>query len=340
MVEPEKLEVVYYSSPVPENSSILTFLGLIFDRVHFPNVYIPEDGFDRDEVNAELKRLLSVEQQDRGLIQTAQLTHAALTPELRDYCHFAGTKDQKIFGGDLEKASGLVRALHEQIHGPFPDGFEPIWSPGYHKGLSYEAAIDYPAEYYYQTNALIYSGYHGIPLINADATLPVPALAGESAKNNAKLLSSLMAIHCVNLVFPEMGELQPAEISALRNELSVEFSSFRLGLLHLAKELNQAIDSDATEQDIIEAAKFIAQTEVLPTLVELQEALSKPQQGILTRSWELTKKLPGLASSYASLDAAAIPKTIEALGDWLIGSRPEEPRSNMYYLLKLEERLK
>ncbi|QQO84025.1 hypothetical protein [Shewanella algae] len=340
MIEPEKLEVVYYSSPVPESSAILTFLGLVFDRVHFPNVYIPSEGFDRDEVTEELRRLLSIEKKDRNLIQTAQLTQAALIPELRDYCYFSGTKDQKIFGGDLEKAEGLVEALHEQIHGPFPNGFTPIWSPGYHKGLSHEAGIDYPADYYYQCNALLYSGEHGIPLINADSSLPVPSLAGESAKNNAKLLSSLMAVQCVNLVFPEMGELQPLEISALRNELSSEFASFRLGLLSLAKELNQAIDSNATEKEIIQAAKFVAQTQVLPTLIELQEALSKPQQGILTRTWELTKKVPGLASSYASLDAAAIPKTIEALGDWLMGSRKEAPRSNMYYLLKLEDKLK
>lgn len=340
MIETDKLEVVYYSSPVPESAAILTYLGLVFDRVHFPNVYIPSEGFDRDEVTEELRRLLSIEKKDRNLIQTAQLTQAALIPELRDYCYFSGTKDQKIFGGDLEKAGGLIEALHEQIHGPFPNGFTPIWSPGYHKGLSYEAAIDYPADYYYQCNALLYSGEHGIPLINADNSLPVPSLAGESAKNNAKLLSSLMAVQCVNLVFPEMGELQPLEISALRNELSSEFASFRLGLLSLAKELNQAIDSNATEKEIIEAAKFVAQTQVLPTLIELQEALSKPQQGILTRTWELTKKVPRLASSYATLDAAAIPKTIEALGDWLMGFRKEVPRSNMYYLLKLEDKLK
>ncbi len=340
MVETDKLEVVYYSSAIPESLGFLTFLGLVFDRVHFPNVYIPTDGFDRDKVIEEVNRLNSIEQQNRDLFLTTALTNASLIPELRDFCYFTGTKDQKIFGGDLEKEETLVSALHEQIHGPFPDGFEPMWTPGYSKGLSYEASLDYPADYYYQCNALIYSGDHGIPLINADPRLPVPSLTGESAKNNAKLLSSLMAIQCVKLVFPEVGELQPQEISALRNELATEFKDFRLGLLRLAKELNVAIESTATEKEVVEAAKFIAQTEVVPTLVELREALSKPQQGILTRSWELTKKIPGLTSSYVSLDSSAIPKTIEALGDWLIGSRPIEKRSNMYYLLKLEDKLK
>lgn len=318
----------------------MTFLGLVFDRVHFPNVYIPTDGFDEEEVVKEINRLSAIEQRDRNLWQTEALTRAALIPELREFCYFTGTKDQKIFGGNLEKAGTLVNALHEQIHGAFPPGFTPIWSPGYSKGLSYEACLDYPADYYYQCNALIYSGKNCIPLLNGDPNMPVPSLTGESAKNNAKLLSSQMAIQCVNLVFPEMGALQPAEICAVRNELAKEIADFRLGLLRLSKELNNAIESTATEKEIVEAAKFIAQTDVLPTLIELRDALSKPKQDWMTRSWELTKKIPALAGAYATLNSEAIPKTIEALGDWLIGAREEHVRSNMYYLLKLEERLK
>jgi len=340
MTTKEELEIVYYSSSFPESLEIMTFLGLVFDRIHFPNVYIPTEGFDKEEVINEVNRLSAIEQRDRDLWITESLTRTALIPELREFCFFTGTKDQKIFGGDLEKAGTLVEALHEQMHGPNPPGWTPIWSPGYSKGLSYEASLDYPADYYYQCNALIYSGEKGIPLLNANPGMPVPSLTGESAKNNAKLLSSLMAIQCINLVFPEMGALQPAEICAVRNDLSTEIKDFRIGLLRLSKELNNAIESTATEKEIIEAAKFIAQTDVLPTLIELQNALSKPKQDWMTRTWELSKKVPALAGAYATLNNEAIPKTIEALGDWLIGARAEEPRSNMYYLLKLQERLK
>lgn len=35
----ERLEVVYYASPIPHNLTLLTFLGLVFDRVYFPNVH-------------------------------------------------------------------------------------------------------------------------------------------------------------------------------------------------------------------------------------------------------------------------------------------------------------
>ena len=34
----ENLEAVFYTSPIPHNLGILTFLGLVFDRIYFPNV--------------------------------------------------------------------------------------------------------------------------------------------------------------------------------------------------------------------------------------------------------------------------------------------------------------
>ena len=41
-----KLEAVYLSAPIPRNLAVLTVMGAIFDKVHFPGVYLPKDGFD------------------------------------------------------------------------------------------------------------------------------------------------------------------------------------------------------------------------------------------------------------------------------------------------------
>ncbi|PCJ22804.1 MAG: hypothetical protein COA96_13315 [SAR86 cluster bacterium] len=340
MKEPGKLEVVYYSSPIPENLSFLTFLGLVFDRVHFPNVYIPNEGFDKDEVVAEVKRLDSLGRTDRSTIILTQLAQAALIPELNEFCFFTGTEDQKVFGGDLTKASELVEALHIQMHGPFPENFEPSWIPGYSKGLSYEASIDYPADFYYQCNALVYSAENNLPLINAMPNMPVPPITGVSAKNNTSFLSAIMAMECVNLVLPEIGELQPQQIVELRNELADEFAAFRQGLLRLARDLNSTIDKTSDELEILSAAKFIVETEVHPNLLELKAALSKPQIGGLRRAFNFTKKVPSLVAAYTSLGAtAAAPALVSALAELLISSQKQKSRSNMYYLLKLEDRV-
>jgi len=51
------LEAVYYASPIPANSAVLTVLGLVFDKVIFPGVYLPLDGFDQAELDREIERI-------------------------------------------------------------------------------------------------------------------------------------------------------------------------------------------------------------------------------------------------------------------------------------------
>lgn len=339
----EKLEAVFYSSPIPHDLGTLTFLGLVFDRVHFPNVYIPADGFDREAVVREIERLDGLGmQQDYDVWLTTQLLKYALCPQLREFCYFTGQKEQ-IFGGDeMGEVKDLVIALEEQIHGPPKPGFHPTYIPGYSKGLDGHESIDYPGPYFYQSNALVYAGKNDIPLLNADPRLPVPALSGQAAKHNTKLLSAIMAMECVNLVLPEVGELQPDEILEARSELLKYLLPFRMGLLRLSSKLNAAIEAVSDQEEIVRAARFVAETDVYPSLLELKNELSKPKKGWGRRSWELTKKVPGLVASYAVLNLQeAIPKTVAALGDWLVsGFSQEKPRSELYYLLHLESRKK
>ena len=235
----EKLEVVFYSSPIPHNLSVLTFLGLIFDRIHFPNVYIPLSGFDPEEVSNEINRIESQGLSDYNTWLLTHLMRYALIPDIREFCFFTGEHGQLCSGGEVKKAQDLVVSLEKQIHGSHDPDFYPTYTPGFHKGLNDEEYIDYPGPYFYQCNALLYSAKHNIPLLNADPYLPVPAIGAESAKNNAKLLAAIMAMECVNLVLPEVGELQPPQILEAREDLSKHITPFRLSLLRLAKELNE-----------------------------------------------------------------------------------------------------
>lgn len=38
------LEVVHYSAPVPNSLAALTMMSFVFDRIHFPAVYVPAKG--------------------------------------------------------------------------------------------------------------------------------------------------------------------------------------------------------------------------------------------------------------------------------------------------------
>lgn len=335
----ESLEAVFYSSPIPYDLATLTFLGLVFDRVYFPNVYIPTEGFDPEEVQQEIERIQGTGLQDTGTRLLMALMSYTLIPEVQEFCCFTGTQGQ-IFGGEnIKEAKDLVIALQNQIHGPPKPNFIPTHIPGHHKSLNEDQYIDYPGDYYYQCNALLYAAKHNIPLLNAEPRLPVPAIGGEGIQNNAKLLSAIMAIECVNLVMPEIGELEPSQILEARDDLSKHVRPFRISMLRLSAELNRAIGGASTKEDIIAAGKFIVETDVLPTLLELKSELEKPRKGWLSRTWNLTKKVPRLACSYATMNLeAAIPQTVEALGDWLVaGASRGAPRSDYFYLLKLEE---
>jgi hypothetical protein len=50
------LEAVYYSAPIPRDLATLTVLGTVFDKVYFPGVYLPKDGFDEAALDREIER--------------------------------------------------------------------------------------------------------------------------------------------------------------------------------------------------------------------------------------------------------------------------------------------
>lgn len=342
--EEPKLEVVYYPRPIPSGPACLTFLGLIFDRIHFPNVYLPTDGFDEKEVLLEADRILS-----HGITSynTAMLVGALrflpLAKQLREFCHFTGAKGQ-VFGGVDTGAKDIVKSLHEEIFGPPKENFFPVYETGFHKALpDGESYIDYPGSLHYPANALIYAGRHGIPLVNDDLTMPVPAVGGDMAKNNSKLLTTILAMECASLVLPKLRVLRPQELLEARDELHKYVRPFRLGLLRLAAELNKAISQTSDLNEVIEAAQFLIETEVHPSLVELREAVERPDKRWYSRALEAAKQVPELATSFATMPTnIAIAKVLATIGSILVDmqsgqAKKEAARSGMYYLLKLRD---
>jgi hypothetical protein len=342
--ELEKLEVVYYPAPLPQSLRELTFFGLIFDRIHFPHVEIPIDGFDPDAVVAEIERLERLPVTtgggyDRWLLRA--MLNFALMPELRVFCNFTGDGTD-VFGADMDPRVGrLVQSLYEQIHG-VRENFTPQFRTGISKGLGDKASVNFPGEFFYQSRALLYSADHGIPLLNSDSRLPVPSLEAGNPKHNAKLLAAFIAMECAALVLPEMGELPPSRILEARADLEKHVKPFRMELLRMAAKLGAAIESEASSEEISATAKFIVQTDVYPTLNEFRNELAKPKKGWIDRSWKLTKVTPYLAAAFVTGNPlVAIPRIIEALGDWLSSGLSEQsPRSNLYYLLNLEKQIK
>jgi len=94
-----KLEAVYLSAPIPRNLAVLTAMGAIFDKVYFPGVYLPKEGFDVGELDKEITRLKALPQgSDRQrLLGILNLTKHAKT--LEGLCEFdAATSTRRHYG--------------------------------------------------------------------------------------------------------------------------------------------------------------------------------------------------------------------------------------------------
>src|SRR5215469_8829792 len=110
--QPDILEAVYYSHAVPRSPAVLTILGLIFDRLYFPGVYMPPPGFDRKAVESEIQRIIS-HYQGRVDANTRQLLDclgfALHYKDVADLCIFTGKS------GRIEQWDASVHDVVEQL---------------------------------------------------------------------------------------------------------------------------------------------------------------------------------------------------------------------------------
>src|SRR5262249_41236339 len=132
-----KLEAIYFSAPIPRNPAVLTVLGAVFDKVYFPGVHLPMEGFDVSELDKEIARLESLapggHDYDRELlIGVLKLTKHAKT--LEGFCVFDADPDD-LFARKSPVPAGMVEAIYEAIHGPQPPGFTPSFDTAHAKGL-------------------------------------------------------------------------------------------------------------------------------------------------------------------------------------------------------------
>jgi hypothetical protein len=339
-------EAVFYSEPVPSSLKTLTLMGLIFDRVHFPGVYIPTDGIDEDAVTREIERLTNLPtRHDR--IGSAQMincmVYALGARHLQKFCVFTGRPG---YPGLLEPgAEDLLKEFEQLIYGPPPPGFSPTYRLGFAKGLpgDDEAAVNGPSWLSYPPNALLYAARTGMVLINDNAALPF--LSGGDVRSNARVLSTAMALESVRLVLPNVRALQFEELAEFREQTRSIVVPFRIAMLKLSRKLNDAIVSDATLDDVQKEAAFLAQTTVLPSLEELRAELMVPTRPWYRRIVDFAKDVPELVGNYATVPAPlATARVLAAIGGILADVRNDQlerqgivKRGPYHYLLKVEE---
>lgn len=341
-------EAVYYPNPVPDSLNSLTVLALVFDRLYFPGVYIPETGVDLGATRIEIDRIKNLgrhEPDDIHLINAMEW--AIQAAPLRDFLVFDGKCG---YLGVLEKgAEELAKELQLLIFGPPPPNFTPLITSGCSKSLpgEREASVNFPSWLTYPASALIYSAGRNLVLVNDKPGMPVPGLGGVGFKDNARVLSTVLALESVRLVLPPLRALAPAEIAELRELAREQLVPFRSAMLRLSRELNAAITACTTVEEVQKHAEFVAQTTVLPELMELRAFLTQPSRSRYLMAKEAVRSLPELATNFLKMDPlSASGRLLRKLAEILLdvgeksGQRKEElNKAAFYYLVKIGEYL-
>lgn len=339
------LEAVHYASPIPRSLSTLTVLGAVFDKVYFPGVYLPKDGFDEAALDQEIQRLQGLP--DAGtsyetalLIDVLKMAKHART--LEGFCVFTNTRDDPFKASDAIPAK-MVADVVDVIHGPPPEGFIPTFSTNSHKGLpGGDEHVTYPGNYHYMAGAILESVKRGVPLLNDQPGLPIPGIEQTTPHDNAKILSAVLAIECTKLILPPTPILRPEDIMEFRAANAGLLRGFRKSMLRYAADLNDKINGLSFE-DFEHKTRFFIETQIAPAMDDLRMMLNDPARPWHKRAVDAAKVIPSIVGAYfTGGTSAALTKALTAYASQFfveVGARGDKQealkRSGLYYLLQL-----
>ncbi|TWA99691.1 hypothetical protein [Bradyrhizobium stylosanthis] len=335
------LEAVYYTNPIPQNQAVLTILGAVFDKVHFPGVCMPMQGFDQKELEREIKRIEDLKgnrRPDDIILPMLKFIRHAKT--LEGFCVFSGDYEKPF---DYQPPPTMVRDIFDAIHGKQPDGWEPMFMTNHHKGIpGSDEHITYPGTYHYLAGAILESAKTGIPLLNDIPGIPIPGIDGKMPADDAKALATIIAIECTKLALPQLPMLRPEDLMEFRAENADALRAFRRSMLRYAADLNKKLSSLKAEE-LESKTTFFIQTEIVPVLDELQAAINAPARAWWKRSIDFVRVIPELAAGSFTMDpATAIAKVLTTYAGQMFvemsakgDQREALKRAGLYYLLRL-----
>ena len=346
----ERLECVYYPGPIPANSAVLTVLCFLFDKIHFPNVYLPKGDYDKELLRQQIQRL-EEDPANNGRTYPAYQTQRLIGMlKFLDYrlpldgiLEFPASRGS-IFGEKREKLIGkIANTIYDANYLPRKN-FHPTFDSAHVKGLPQsEECVEYAGDFYYQAGAIMYAADKQIRLIDDGSgdrfglTLPLSA----RYKDNAQALATLIAAQSLGWVLPSLPLLTPQEIVEFRVDNDKELRNFRASMLRYAKGLNDQLSNDPSVEELNRKVKFFVESEIAPTLHDLKRDLDNPNRPWHKRMTDVGKIASSVAVGYltgglagrspAEAITSAVLSDLEGRGD----KQEALKRNGLYYLLKV-----
>jgi hypothetical protein len=341
------LEAVYYAAPIPRDLATLTVLGAVFDKVYFPGVYLPKDGFDEAALDREIARLEALpdartDYDTALLIGVLKMAKHART--LDGFCVFTNTREEP-FEASKSIPAKMVADISDAIHGPPLEDFIPSFSTNNHKGLpGGDEHVTYPGTYHYLAGAILESAKLGVPLLNDQPGLPIPGIEQTTPQDKAKVLSAILAIECTKLMLPPTPVLHPADIMEFRAANTELLRGFRKSMLRYAADLNGKIGR-LSREDFEHKTRFFIETQIVPAMDDLRMTMNDPARPWHKRAIDSVKVVPSIAGAYFTGGTSAVLiKALTAYASQFFvelaahGDKQEAlKRSGLYYLLQLRK---
>lgn len=337
----DSFDAVYYPKVIPTSLSSLTRMALVFDKVYFPEVYIPTSNMSSEEIKKQINRMDEIikeefDERNTFVYMRNMYVYKYNEAYIKDFCVFTGGRGSK---GSIEDGSQeLAKEIEELYWGPPPENFFPTYNVAFFDG-SAKDPVNGLGEFYYPANAFLYSQKHGLPLINDEPSMPVPAVGGIEYKSNAKALASLIALKSIDFILPKTRVLNFEEIAEFREKNKEYVKPFRIAMLKITNELNQAINSDMTFEEIEKEANFLVETKVYPEMMEMKKAIEDKRKPWVLRATEAGNELPDLVMNFANEPfwiaiAKVSAKAATLLADIAKENKEiEKMKTGLYYLL-------
>jgi hypothetical protein len=218
-----------------------------------------------------------------------------------------------------------------------------MFESGSTKGLpGGDETVNYPESHHYLARAIIHSGKTGIPLLNDIPGLTLPGMPNVAPHDDAKLLAGILAIECTRFALPPTPLLRPEDIMEFREANAPLLRGFRRSMLRYAADLNSKI-KDITSEEFEAKTKFFIETQIVPSMDELNATMNDPARPWHKRAIDALKIVPQIGGAFlAGGEAAALTKAITATAAQFFvevaakGDKEEAlKRSGLTYLLRL-----
>lgn len=278
------MEIIYYPYPVPLNRYTISVLGILFDRVYLPGVYLPPTNIDLHDLENEDKRLTEIQ---KNRPKTYGRIMIALVRFLKDYQDlkgiFVGTVKQN--GGELlEKESmNFARHLEQAIYGIPPEGFTPLINQGVYFGVG-GGDINSPDWITYPANAYVYSLKTKLPLFTDNLDFPLPERVDYNS--DVEALASYLAMSSLTINLPRIRPLNATEIMEVRTKMKDDIASFKSAMVEYVDRFRQLTGDNPSLAKLQKEADYISQSVIQPKVNELVRRLETPGEIFKTEMFD------------------------------------------------------